>query len=60
MEPKRKDKTVIIKLNSKLKKKKKKSKKDKGPEIPSENLFPKLYLFGCPARIRVEKTQCNR
>lgn len=33
---------------------KKRSKKDKGPEIPLENLFPKLYLSSCLSRIRVE------
>lgn len=41
-------------METDMKKKKKKYEKDKGPEIPSENLFPELYLFGCLSRIRVE------
>lgn len=33
---------------------KKINKKDRGPEIPTENLFPEPYLFGCLSIIRGE------
>lgn len=41
-------------------KRKKLSKKDKGPEIPSENLFPKLYLFAILPELELKITQSNK
>lgn len=41
-------------------KKKKKMKKDKGPEIPSENLFPELISLAAFPELELKITLSNR